>query len=476
MSARAPFPWFGGKRRAAALIWRALGDPPNYVEPFFGSGASLLARPPKLPGRARTETVNDLDCYLTNFWRAVRADPAGVASWADWPVSELDLHARHRWLVSREEVRRQMRADPDWFDVQVAGWWVWGLSQWIGSGWCAQPAWEESGVTRAEKGCGIGTSTTAKRPSLPKGGRGVQQVSARADLRSNPEYARRPNLCPPMGVQGGRARGTSTADYEQRPMLGAPGGVVGRRARDLAGSGEWDKRDCGGPGVTATRLKEQIPMLSGEGSSGRGTHSPPLREALHEKMPKANRGTASRLQTEGLYQWMEELQVRLRWVRVCCGDFARVLGPSVTTGIGVTGVLLDPPYLVAAGRDPSIYAEEDSTASERARAWALEHGDDPKLRIVLCGYEGEHEMPASWRVVKWKAAGGYAAAAGNGENAERERLWLSPHCLHLEPAPEQLQLLAADAGAGGGAMSVPRGRPPRAARWHRRPCGPGRCA
>lgn len=648
MTLRAPFPWFGGKRRAAALIWRALGDPPNYVEPFFGSGAALLARPPARPGAARTETVNDLDCvapetrmlyadlrwrtagevkagdrllafdesnsgareglraperyrrlrettvksvrvvwkpayrltfsdgttvvasgdhlwlggshrsggrgwrwvktanmvcnratqrswvlkvcdvvdreetheagwiggvldgegsirvgpgvracvsqndgavqdrvaallrargfststlgkrrckqvvvngglvptldllmrfrperlienlrercseislygrdhravglvskefvgeqavvaietdahtfiaeglashncYLTNFWRALQHAPEEVANWSDWPVSELDLHARHRWLVSRVEVRERMRADPDWFDAKVAGWWVWGLSQWIGSGWCAQPAWEEARATRAEKGCGVETSTAAKRPSLPRGGRGVQQVSARLeDLRSNTDYARRPSLCPPMGVQGSRARGPS----EQLPYL-----------------------NRGGQGVTSR---------------------------LHEKMPKANRGTASRLQTEGLYQWMEELQVRLRWVRVCCGDFARVLGPSVTTGIGVTGVLLDPPYLVAAGRDPSIYAEEDSTASERARAWALEHGDDPKLRIVLCGYEGEHEMPASWRVVKWKAAGGYAAAAGNGENAERERLWLSPHCLHLEPKPEQLQLL-----------------------------------
>ena len=28
----APFPWFGGKRRAAAIIWDALGDPAGYVD------------------------------------------------------------------------------------------------------------------------------------------------------------------------------------------------------------------------------------------------------------------------------------------------------------------------------------------------------------------------------------------------------------------------------------------------------------
>lgn len=400
---RAPFPWFGGKRRAAALIWRALGDPPNYVEPFFGSGAALLARPPQVPGRARTETVNDLDAYLSNFWRAVRWHPEEVASWADWPVSELDLHARHRWLVARKEVRRLMRSDPFWCDPQVAGWWVWGLSQWIGSGWCAQPAWEEQAAAGDVKTCGVGTAENEKRPSLGRAGRGI--------------------------AEAGR-----------------------RRERDLDGADQWNKRPAlsqhGGRGVTSItfdevgghtpRLKEQIPMLSGEGSSGRGTHSPRLFEAGHEKMPKANRGTASRLQTEGLYLWMEEIAVRLRRVRICCGDFERVLGPSVTTGIGLTGVLLDPPYAAEAGRDASLYAEEDRTASARARAWALEHGDDPKLRIVLCGYEGEHDMPESWRKVPWKAGGGYAAAAGNGENAERERLWLSPHCLHLEAAPQQL--------------------------------------
>jgi hypothetical protein len=229
---RAPFPWFGGKRRAAALIWRALGDPPNYVEPFFGSGAALLARPPQVPGHARTETVNDLDAYLSNFWRAVRWHPDEVASWADWPVSELDLHARHRWLVAREEVRRLMRSDPFWCDPQVAGWWVWGLSQWIGSGWCAQPAWEE----RA-------------------GGELDEKEAARRRDRANLDFEKRPSLCPPMGVQG--IRGTSTSEHEQRPMLGSPGGVVGRRARDLVGAGAWAKRpalDRGGIGVTSSEV------------------------------------------------------------------------------------------------------------------------------------------------------------------------------------------------------------------------------
>ena len=34
---KAPFPYYGGKARIASVIWDALGDVPNLVEPFFGS-------------------------------------------------------------------------------------------------------------------------------------------------------------------------------------------------------------------------------------------------------------------------------------------------------------------------------------------------------------------------------------------------------------------------------------------------------
>lgn len=100
----APFPWFGGKRRVAAVVWERFGDVGNYVEPFAGSLAILLNR----PHPPRVETVNDLDCYLANFWRALQADPSGVALLADWPVNEADLHARHRWLHAQTDFREKI--------------------------------------------------------------------------------------------------------------------------------------------------------------------------------------------------------------------------------------------------------------------------------------------------------------------------------------------------------------------------------
>src|SRR5262245_44443615 len=92
---KAPFPWFGGKRPVARLVWDRLGNVDNYIEPFYGSGAVHLLR----PDPPRVETVSDKDCYVSNFWRATQHDPDAVAAHVDGPVNECDQHARHRWLV-----------------------------------------------------------------------------------------------------------------------------------------------------------------------------------------------------------------------------------------------------------------------------------------------------------------------------------------------------------------------------------------
>lgn len=135
--AKAPFPWFGGKRKAAAEVWARFGTVENYVEPFFGSGACLLARPRPFDG-PETVNVNDLDGMVANFWRALQAAPHEVARHADWPVNENDLHARHAWLLARKpSLQPRLEGDPEFYDAKIAGWWVWGVSCWIGSGFCS---------------------------------------------------------------------------------------------------------------------------------------------------------------------------------------------------------------------------------------------------------------------------------------------------------------------------------------------------
>jgi hypothetical protein len=81
--------------------------------------------------------------------------------------------------------------------------------------------------------------------------------------------------------------------------------------------------------------------------------------------------------------------------------------------------------------------------SAAVRDFALANGDNPQLRIVLCGYEGEHDMPATWRKLAWKTNGGYANIADNGrgrDNKAREVLWFSPHCLGNEDSERQMRM------------------------------------
>lgn len=362
MSLRAPFPWFGGKSRVAHLVWERFGDVPNYVEPFAGSLAVLLGRPTD----PRVETVNDLDAHLANFWRAVAADPEGVAAAADWPVSEPDLHARHLWLVThgRERVAR-LTSDPDYYDVRSAGWWVWGICQWIGSGWCRE--------------------IDARRPDLHSAGHGVHAV---------------PRKVPMIGREG---RGV----HYKRPAM-----VRGER-------GIWTRHRIGGSGV-------------GVHSNGRRDQPP---ETCDERRA-------------AVVDLMGRLRDRLRRVRVCCGDWTRVLGPTPTYHIGLTGVFLDPPYSQdeRGGHDSkNLYAADEEGVADAVRDWAIANGDHPKMRIALCGYEGEHAMPATWSQVRWKAPGGYASRAnGKGKaNAHREAIWFSPHC--LSPDAHQHELFAHEA-------------------------------
>jgi site-specific DNA-adenine methylase len=178
---KSPFVWFGGKRRVAPQVWEALGDVDNYVEPFFGSGAVLLGRPHDMGDeRRRAETVNDADGFLANFWRALSYDPEAVAHYCDWPVNEIDLFARHLWLVNtgRSILLEGMEADPDFYDAKIAGWWVWGVNAWIGSGWCSGDGpWThtEEGVGKLPHLGDAGQGVNRQRPHLGNAGQGVNR-------------------------------------------------------------------------------------------------------------------------------------------------------------------------------------------------------------------------------------------------------------------------------------------------------------
>ncbi|HUX16023.1 MAG TPA: hypothetical protein VMW52_06090, partial [Phycisphaerae bacterium] len=201
--------------------------------------------------------------------------------------------------------------------------------------------------------------------------------------------------------------------HRHRPHLGRDNGIHNKRP----------VLQRGGYGIH--RTFGQIPDISGDGgATGR---------RIHAKY------------TTDLQAYMQALAARLRRVRVCCGDWARICTKSPTTYIGITAVFLDPPY--GAEDRADCYSEDSRTVAADVQAWCIEQGDNPKLRIALCGYEGEHaELEAlGWDTVAWKASGGYANQGTQGNaNRHRERIWFSPHCLRLD-RPQQLALFAGDA-------------------------------
>ena len=113
--------------------------------------------------------------------------------------------------------------------------------------------------------------------------------------------------------------------------------------------------------------------------------------------------------------------------------------PSVLRSAGgVTGVFLDPPYDLT--MRAAVYANESGCAADVLR-WCAANGANPDLRIVLAGYDGAHNdlQALGWRVHEWSTAGGYGAGRGGRgeENATKERLWFSPHCID-DPAQRRL--------------------------------------
>ena len=324
---KTPFPWFGGKSKAADLIWSRFGSGLGaYIEPFFGSGAVWINRPAEFAGWA---TVNDLDGNIANVWRSMQRDPDGVAEAACWPVNECDLHARHLWLVNNAaKLSGRLMADPDYCEPRTAGWWIWGACSWIGGGWCAG-----DGSWHAEP------------------------------------------------------------DEDGVPAL---------------------TRGDGGKGV-----KRQLPHL------GRGT-------GVNRQLPHLGNGKGGG-RLEWLREWFAELQAGMGEARVCCGDWSRIMSPGTMTRNGTAAVLLDPPYSLTG----AVYANDSSTISGDVREWCRANGDDPHLRIALCGHAGEgHEAleALGWTVATWDKTGGYQGAD------DRERIWFSPHCLGGATQTAQLDM------------------------------------
>lgn len=127
-----PLKWWGGKQYLAKEIIGMMPRHLHYVEPFFGGGAVLLTRDPsddslfwgsKSHERGVSETINDINGHLMNFWRTlqdeqyfgdfkriVEATPFSETSWQEaetrqTPIAPVDVEAAVAFFVRCRQSR-----------------------------------------------------------------------------------------------------------------------------------------------------------------------------------------------------------------------------------------------------------------------------------------------------------------------------------------------------------------------------------
>lgn len=365
----APFPYFGGKRSVTDLIWARLGRPRQYIEPFCGSAAVLFGA----PSTASLEVINDWNGFIANFWRAIKYDFMAVVHAADYPISHIDMGARHKWLMAQRGRLGVELQDPNWpGDAKVAGWWLWGQCSWIGSGWCD---WGKEGLAVEPQS---EVQAEGPIPLLGNAGRGIQAIGQIPYLSG-----------PGMGVQA----------VGKVPLLGNAG-------RGVQAIGKIPQISDPGRGVQAIG---QIPQISDPGRGVQALSRIPETEAESEILTSGGR-TAK--------VWLKQLADRLERVRVTHGDWHRCLNHHYGGEDG-TAVFLDPPYRAYEG----LYGS--GAVADEVEKWAFEN---PKTRVVLCGHLGDYPTLSDWDCVQWKRPG---ATYSGKKTTDKEAMWFSPAC---EPA------------------------------------------
>ncbi len=184
---------------------------------------------------------------------------------------------------------------------------------------------------------------------------------------------------------------------------------------DLRAAAFWAYARCnmiGQRGIFCEKIGSRLPHLGGSRGLYRQSNGDPV-------------------------NYLSDLAQRLRDVRICCGDWQRVLGHTPLRLHGSpTAVFLDPPYQDGEWDDGTYEHSGSGNVFQDVVAWCLANGADKGLRIALCGYEGL-TMPPDWEQYAWETRGGMGNISKVGdnrgkENAKRERIWFSPHCLSAQ--------------------------------------------
>lgn len=212
----------------------------------------------------------------------------------------------------------------------------------------------------------------------------------------------------------------------------------------IAGYWIWGASCSIGNMFDISNNKKSIPRLSATQGINQRSHIRSKGDGTHviRDIPTLDKTTKGVMGLRSIHEWFQSLTKRLRYVRVVCGEWDRVCGGNWQDKMGNVGIFFDPPYS-APSRHPSLYHDDSMTVAHDVRQWCLERGDKPTYRIILAGYESEHQelLNHGWTALGWSANGGYAnQGQKKNQNRFKETLFCSPHCYPIN-GYKQLKLL-----------------------------------
>ena len=401
----APFPFFGGKSRWIDTVWQRIGKVGVWSEPCMGTAVMTLNSPEPAP----REVICDLNAFICNFYRSLRADPDAVAYHADWPTNHHDLTARHRWLLAQgPELRQRMVADPHDFDPKIAGYWCWGQSSWIGHGWCD----------------------------------------------NHGQYDRMPMIEPSSGGQGVQVQRRTMPVEDKRPKVpdGGGSGVSAQRDRVPGDKMPFVNPMPGARGVSMQRVAvdDRMPHVK-DMPGGRGVS--------HQRLGSDRHGGPSPFPDEHgildgsrLRPWFRAIAERLARCIILNRGWEWALTDSVlqqtpSSPKPSVGVFLDPPYRTqrkdGGKRSTGLYqGDNEATSDAIARAtyeWAVNGCNKlgeryaDKYRIAYCMHEGDFPVPDGWTAETMGFSGHRDAAK---KEKAVDQVIFSPACVPVPTDPQ----------------------------------------
>ena len=264
-----------------------------------------------------------------------------------------------------------MHIDPDWYDVRMAGWWCWMVSNAIDMGRMAYPT---------EK-------MTKNYNAAMKAAQGFVLDWENENIRSHfPD------------IEGQK---------KDRPHVSGSIGVMSKTRK--VGSGQWPHA-YGDKGVMANKSRNN------------------------------------------LLEWMYELAARIEHYIVLCKEWHEIVSSrtvlnTVPSESSYSALFLDPPYdLGEDERESNLYSVDDTNIAAAVRQWLFTPQErdgikpwyHPRLRIILCAYEGDHAPIPDSTVYQWEQPDGYYVQRTSLKSWDkREILICNPACVPVHDTEQQ---------------------------------------